>query len=705
MVITAFVEATVAADRISSFLRADELQDDAVRREEAVTEHGDESVTVSHGTFTWDKNEPDNDCLKDVSFTATKGSLSCILGRVGSGKSSFLQAILGELHKREGEVVLRGSTAYVSQQYFIMNASIRENIIFGHRYDPDFYQRTVSACALLEDFQHLPDGDETQVGEKGISLSGGQKARVTLARAVYARADIYLLDDPLSAVDQHVGKHLIENVFGSKGVLSSKTRLMATNSIPVLREADRITLIQGMDPSVYLSIALLISTAGEFVEAGSYDSVMAAKGSIYDIIRHMKDNQDQNDDASSGELTIAPAGASQDASSDEDNIPELAVALGSLKSRRVSLRRASAASLRRDRRKIADEEAQAGRRTATAAETSEKGKVKWSVYAEYAKACNLWGVFIYAFTLTVSQALYVGGNLWLKEWSEANSEHGGNPQIGKYLGIYFAFGMSAAILVVLQNLVLWIFCAIEAARKLHDRMALSIFRSPMSFFETTPAGRILNRFSNDVYRIDEVLCRSFNMLFANSARSFATIAIISYTTPPFIVVALPLAFLYLYIQGYYLRTSRELKRLDSVSRSPVYAHFQETLGGISTIRAYRQQDRFIRENEYRMDENLRAYFPSINANRWLAVRLEFIGSIIILGAAGLSIFAVASGSGLSSGAVGLAMSYALQITQSLNWIVRQTVEVETNIVSVERTLEYSALRTSPSPRAQTTVNT
>jgi len=217
---------------------------------------------------------------------------------------------------------------------------------------------------------------------------------------------------------------------------------------------------------------------------------------------------------------------------------------------------------------------------------------------------------------------------------------------------------------------------LQAARKLHDSMAASVFRSPMEFFETTPAGRILNRFSNDIYRIDEVICRCFNMLFQNSARSIATILIISFTTPPFLAVAIPLAFLYFYIQRYYLRTSRELKRLDSVSKSPIYAHFQETLGGISTIRAYQQQTRFVKENEHRMDENLRAYFPSINANRWLAVRLEFIGSIIILGSAGLSIMSVASGSKLSAGAVGLAMSYALQITGSLNWIVRQTVEVE-----------------------------
>lgn len=170
-----------------------------------------------------------------------------------------------------------------------------------------------------------------------------------------------------------------------------------------------------------------------------------------------------------------------------------------------------------------------------------------------------------------------------------------------------------------------------------------------------------------------------------------TLVVISVSTPIFIVLIIPLALLYLYIQRYYLRTSRELKRLDSVSKSPIYAHFQESLSGISTIRAFRQQKRFSLENEWRVDNNLSAYFPSISANRWLAVRLEFLGSVIILAAAGFSIVSVASHSGLSAGLVGLSMSYALQITQSLNWIVRQTVEVETNIVSVERALEYARL--------------
>lgn len=184
---------------------------------------------------------------------------------------------------------------------------------------------------------------------------------------------------------------------------------------------------------------------------------------------------------------------------------------------------------------------------------------------------------------------------------------------------------------------------------------------------------------------------SIFQLFVNTGRAIYTLILVTASTPIFISLVIPLGAVYLYIQRYYLRTSRELKRLDSVTRSPIYAHFQESLGGITTIRAYRQQKRFALENEWRVDANVRAYFPSVVANRWLAVRLEFIGSFIILAAAAFTIISVATGSGLSAGMVGLAMSYALQITQSLNWIVRQTVEVETNIVSVERVLEYARL--------------
>ncbi|KAL6233841.1 hypothetical protein BDW75DRAFT_214069 [Aspergillus navahoensis] len=685
MVITSVIEASVAVRRLTDYFTAEELQTDAVKNEDPVAHLGDESVRIREASFSWSRYK-DETVLEKIDLSCRKGELNCIVGRVGSGKSSLLQALLGDLWKTEGEVIVRGRIAYVAQAAWVMNASVRENIVFGHRWDPQFYELTVEACALLDDFKNLPDGDQTEVGERGISLSGGQKARLTLARAVYARADIYLLDDVLSAVDQHVGRHLINRVLGRNGILNSKTRILATNSIPILKEADFIGLLRDKT----------------LIENGTYEQLMAMKGEVFNLVRTtMNESEDEGSGAESGGLASPESSEAttmiEGPDSDFSDTDEAEQQIGSLapikgagprRTSTVTLRRASTVSWRGPRRKLGDEENVL--KSKQTQETSQQGKVKWSVYGEYAKNSNLIAVAFYLVALVGAQTAQVGGSYWLKHWTE-KSETQSAPNAGKFIGIYLALGLGSSFLVILQNLILWIFCSIEASRKLHERMAFSIFRSPMRFFETTPSGRVLNRFSSDIYRIDEVLARTFNMLFGNSAKAIFTLLVIANSTPPFLIVVIPLGYVYFSYQKYYLRTSRELKRLDSVTRSPIYAHFQESLGGISTIRAYQQEERFSLENEWRMDANLRAYFPSISANRWLAVRLEFIGSVIILVSALLSIVSVATGSKLSAGMVGLAMSYALQITQSLNWIVRQTVEVETNIVSVERVLEYASL--------------
>ncbi|KAJ5947491.1 Metal resistance protein YCF1 [Penicillium verhagenii] len=686
MVITSIIESTVAVKRLTEYFLADELQTEAVTFQDPVEHAGDESVRVRDASFTWNRYSGTT-VLENIDLSARKGELSCIVGRVGAGKSSLLQSILGELWKSQGEVVVRGRVAYVAQAPWVMNASVRENIVFGHRWDPAFYDLTVEACALIDDFKIMPDGDQTEVGERGISLSGGQKARLTLARAVYARADIYLLDDVLSAVDQHVGRHIINKVLGPSGVLSGKTRILATNAITVLKEADYIGLLR--DKTI--------------IESGTYQQLMAMKGEIANLVNtNLVESEEERTPIGSDDEIASREGSEETAilDNEDDSDSEDLEEPGSLvpikrssepgrKKSFATLRRASTATWQGPRRKLGDEENVL--KTKQTQETSQQGKVKWGVYGEYAKNSNLAAVAVYLIAMLAAQTSQVLGNYWLKHWTEMNEKQGGNESTGMFIGVYLSFGLGASLLVIVQNLILWIFCSIEASRKLHERMAFAIFRSPMQFFETTPSGRILNRFSSDIYRVDEVLARTFNMLFANTARAMFTMVVIASSTPAFLLLVIPLGYIYLSYQKYYLRTSRELKRLDSVTRSPIFAHFQESLGGISTIRAYRQENRFALENEWRMDANLRAYFPSISANRWLAVRLEFIGSIIILSSAGLAILSVSTGSGISAGMVGLAMSYALQITQSLNWIVRQTVEVETNIVSVERVLEYANL--------------
>lgn len=350
MVITAIIEASVAVGRLTDFFTSPELQPDAVLRSDSVS-HGEESVRIRDASFTWNKDEARN-ALSDINFSARRGELSCIVGRVGAGKSSMLQTMLGDLYKLKGEVVVRGASAYVAQSAWVMNASVRSNITFGHKWDPAFYDRTIKACALMDDFAVLPDGDQTEVGERGISLSGGQKARLTLARAVYARADNYFLDDVLSAVDQHVGRHIIDNVLGPKGLLAGKTRILATNAIPVLMEAHFVVLLRD----------------GRIVERGTYEQLIAMKGEIAQLIKTASSEDTNEDKQSSSPSSTSETMYESEEPDFEDETDEAQEGGDQLapikphgggplrKGSELTLRRASTASFRGPRGKLSDEE-------------------------------------------------------------------------------------------------------------------------------------------------------------------------------------------------------------------------------------------------------------------------------------------------------------------------------------------------------------
>lgn len=655
MAISSWVEAQVAIGRLQSFFTSEELQKDAVTFKPKALKKDDVTVEVKRGTFLWQRKPEYKIALANVYFSAKKGDLACIVGKVGSGKSALIQSILGDLRRIDGSVTIAGSVAYVAQLPWIMNGSVKENIVFGHRFDPVFYEKTVKACALTVDFAILKDGDQTLVGEKGISLSGGQKARISLARAVYARADVYLLDDPLAAVDEHVGKHLVDHVLGPNGLLSTKTKILSTNKISVLSISDSITLLKN----------------GIISEQSTYDAIKGdQKSALNQLIEEFGHIREDSEEFKEEDIDI-------------DNLVSSDEASGTGITDALSVRRASFESLRSIR--FSDDDAKDNNK-----EHREQGKVKWNIYWQYAKACNLKYVTIFLVCVGLPQMLSVTSNIWLKHWSEVNSEKGSNPDIGLYLGVYLALGVAASSAVLLQSILLWQYCSIEASKWFHSNMVTSVLRARMQFFETTPIGRILNRFSNDIYKIDEVIARTISNFLVNCTKVGMTLAVICFSTWQFGVFIIPMFYLYLYYQKYYMAASRELRRLDSVTRSPIYAHFQESLGGSSTIRGFQQTERFEHISRSRVDNNMSAYFPSVNANRWLAVRLEFLGSMIILASAGFAVLTLVTGS-ISSGLVGLSVSYALQITQSLNWIIRMSVEVETNIVAVERVEEYSTL--------------
>ncbi|CAG8480040.1 2241_t:CDS:10 [Ambispora gerdemannii] len=678
-VITSTIEASVALNRMENFLTAEEVDQNAVKHEDYhhtlenfSTGNSDiELVSIKNATFRWSKDSPEP-ILRDINLSVSKGKLVAIVGRVGAGKSSLLSALLGEMEKSSGEVIVRGTVAYVAQSAWIMNTSLRDNITFGYQFEQEFYDEIIEACALKPDIDMLPGGDLTEIGERGINLSGGQKARIGLARAAYSRADIYLFDDPLSAVDAHVGKHIFDQVIGPNGLLRTKARIFVTHGIHNLSRADSIVMLRD----------------GTIIEQGDFESLMQNKQELYNLIsefgqQDQSDQLDQSDETSSIKSQTLIEAYEMDGSVGDPKYEET--------TRPPRERRLSVATLSRPvmadtkSRKLGVE---LGKESLIVREESATGSVPWSVYKVYITSSSSIAVTIFLFLMIGSQGVQVASNYFLKFWSSENEKRGENVNIFLYLGIYGLIGIVYSFTTILQTIVLWVFCAIRAARRLHQEMLNSVVRSPMSFFDTTPLGRILNRFSKDQYTIDEVLPRTFAGYFRTLFMVLATISVICFSTPSFILLIVPMLFLYNYIQRYYLATSRELKRLDSVTRSPIYAHFQETLGGVSTIRAYQQQDRFIEENEYRLDENQKAYFPSISCNRWLAVRLEFLGSLIIFGASILSVIKLITTGNIDAGLVGLSVSYALMVTQALNWAVRQFCEIETNIVSVERAKEY-----------------
>ncbi|KZO97808.1 hypothetical protein CALVIDRAFT_513006 [Calocera viscosa TUFC12733] len=676
-VITSFVEASVAIGRLQSFLLGAELQPDAVKLAPFPSpQQGDVLVSVKDGEFKWSKSQPEPTLL-NVDLELKKGELVSVVGRVGSGKSSLAAAVLGEMLKTEGSVTIHGTVAYAPQQPWIMGGTVRENITFGHRYEHAFYEETIEACGLREDLAILPEGDLTAVGERGVSLSGGQKARISLARAVYSRADIFILDDPLSAVDAHVGRHIFDHVMGPHGLLAGKARLLITNAIPFVQQSDDILMIRN----------------GVIIERGSFREVMAARSDLYRLLNEFGKMKEQSvsrervepeEDAE----TITDI---EDDDSDETMAEKEAKGFGKenfpRRFSRATLRRASVLSTGERRKEIME----VSKASMSSKEIRAVGSVGMKVYIEYIKACSVPGAIGFFTAMCLMQAAQVGQNLWLKSWGEHNLRTGDNGNKSFYLGVFFAFGMSYIILSFFSSVLLWCFCTLRAAVRLHENMFQALMRSPMSFFETVPVGRILNVASRDVAVVDESLARVFSSAFRTFASVFSTMIVLTVSSPPFLLFIIPMFFVYRQIQRYYLASSRELKRLDAVSRSPVFASFQETLGGLTSIRAFRQQKRFIAENEARVDANQQAYFPSFTCNRWLAVRLEFLGSCIILISAMLATWSVITGR-VSAGLVGLMMSYATSVTGSLNWMVRSATEIETNAVSIERLEQYATLQ-------------
>uniref|UniRef100_A0AAR2KIZ5 ATP-binding cassette, sub-family C (CFTR/MRP), member 3 n=1 Tax=Pygocentrus nattereri TaxID=42514 RepID=A0AAR2KIZ5_PYGNA len=688
-VISSLAQASVSLRRVQEFLSHDELNPDNVDRKPAPSDY---AVTVVNGKFSWLKK--DSPTLQNINVLVPQGSLLAVVGHVGCGKSSLVSALLGEMEKLEGHISIRGSVAYVPQQAWIQNATLRDNILFGKPYVEQKYRCVLEACALTPDLEVLPGGDQTEIGEKGINLSGGQRQRVSLARALYSEADVYLLDDPLSAVDAHVAKHIFDNVIGPEGALRGKTRILVTHGISFLPQVDNImVLVDGM-----------------VSEMGSYQDLLKQNGAFADFLRNYS-LEDIIEDAEA--MKIISRGASLDKvlMDEEELFPDDALSNHTdmvdnepavNEARRQFMRQMSVMSndvenpktksIRRRRcseRRHGDqqqEKKEAKGEKLIQAETTETGRVKFKVYWEYAKVVGpLLSIFI-CFLYASQSAAAIGANIWLSQWTnDARNNTIAHEKVHMRVGVYAALGITQGFLVMSSTFTLAL-GKIQAACKLHQSLLDNKFHTPQAFFDTTPIGRIINRFSKDIYVIDEALPYTVLMFLGTFFASLSTMIVIIFSTPIFAVVIVPLALIYFFVQRFYVATSRQLKRLESVSRSPIYSHFSESITGTSVIRAYGRNSAFVLMSDMKVDENQKSYYPGIVSNRWLGVRIEFIGNCIVLFAA---LFAVIGKESLNPSLVGLSVSYALQVTMSLNWMVRMTSDLESNIVAVERVKEYS----------------
>ncbi|XP_068632708.1 multidrug resistance-associated protein 1 isoform X2 [Battus philenor] len=665
-VISNVVQTSVGIKRLNKFMNCDELDENSVEHD--INES--DPLVIENGHFSWGEEQP---VLRNISLRIPRGSLVAVVGAVGSGKSSLLSALLGEMDKISGRVNTLGSVAYVPQQAWIQNATLQDNILFGKPMDKSKYNNVIGVCALKTDFDVLPGGDQTEIGEKGINLSGGQKQRVSLARAVYHDADNYFLDDPLSAVDSHVGKHIFDKVIGPSGLLKEKTRVWVTHNVTYLAQTDMVLVLRD----------------GQVSEAGTYQQLLEKKGAFAEFLLHHLSDAERTSPEELDEIK-----------------QELESKLGSeFQNKLQRARSLSESASESDQPAAGDRTGSVKRRTPDEinpnelkeknklieTEKTETGSVKWSVYKHYLTSVGVVASVVTILMNLVLQLFQVGSNYWLSEWSNDRSMITENGTVDKskrdlYLGVYGGLGIGQVISVSVSSLALYL-GTLAAARTLHATLLAGVLRAPsIGFFDCTPVGRVLNRFSKDVDVLDNVLPMTLRGWTSCFFAVLGTLFVISFSTPIFMTIILPIGLLYYVIQRFYVATSRQLKRLESVSRSPIYSHFGESITGATTIRAYGVAHRFVEESERGVDHNQSCFYPSCIANRWLAVRLEMIGNLIIFFAA---LFAVLDRESTNPGLVGLSVSYALQITQTLNWLVRMTSEVETNIVAVERIKEYA----------------
>ncbi|KAK6781531.1 hypothetical protein RDI58_019327 [Solanum bulbocastanum] len=640
-IITQVVNANVSLKRLEELLLAEER----ILLPNPPLEPGLPAISIKNGCFSWE-SKAEKPTLSNINLDIPIGSLVAIVGGTGEGKTSLISAMLGEVPAiTDSMVVVRGTVAYVPQVSWIFNATVRENILFGSAIDAARYDRAIDVTALRHDLELLPGGDLTEIGERGVNISGGQKQRVSMARAVYSDSDVCIFDDPLSALDADVGRQVFERCI--KGELKGKTRVLVTNQLHFLSQVDKIILVHdGM-----------VKEEGTFEYLSNngilFQKLMENAGKMEEYTKEKENDDDDNDNDKSSKPVV----------NGETN--------------------GVAKEVGKDKKE--------GKSVLIKQEERETGVVSSNVLMRYKNALGgSWVVLVLFMCYFLTEALRVGSSTWLSFWTDQSSST--RYSAGFYNLIYSLLSLGQ-VMVTLMNSFWLITSSLYAAKMLHDAMLNSILRAPMVFFHTNPLGRIINRFAKDIGDIDRSVAPFVSMFLGQVFQLISTFVLIGIVSTMSLWAIMPLLVLFYGAYLYYQSTAREVKRLDSISRSPVYAQFGEALNGLATIRAYKAYDRMANINGKSVDNNIRFTLVNMSGNRWLAIRLETVGGLMIWLTATFAVMqnGRAKNQEAFASTMGLLLSYALNITSLLTAVLRLASLAENSLNAVERVGTYIEL--------------
>ncbi|KAG9446395.1 hypothetical protein H6P81_012523 [Aristolochia fimbriata] len=632
--ISMIAQTKVSIDRVHEFINEEDQKRLAYN---LIPNMPDVAVEIEVGEYAWETNffsiKPVVKITKRLKIG--KGQKVAICGSVGSGKSSFLCSIIGEIPRISGrEIKVYGSRAYVPQSAWIQTGTVRENVLFGKNMDGELYEEVVKGCALDKDIEMWADGDMTIVGERGMNLSGGQKQRIQLARAVYNNSDVFLLDDPFSAVDVHTGAHLFKECLSQ--LLVDKTVIYVTHQLEFLDFSDLV----------------LVMRDGAIVQSGKYEDLI--KDTDGELVRQMTAHNQSFSQVTSPEEGNLSTSASHEVQESEV----------------IEEKTCTISSINNLSEKIYEED-------------RETGRVKWRVYSTFITSAYK-GLLVPIILLcqVLFQGLQIGSNYWIAWGSEKEGRMSKERLIGVF--VLLSAGSSAFIL---GRAVLLSTVAIETAQRLFSNMITSVFRSPMSFFDSTPSSRILNRTSTDQSIVDtDIPYRLAGLAFALIQLLAIIILMSQVTWQVFLLFVIVLA-ISIWYQAYYITTARELARMVGVRKGPILHHFSESIAGAATIRCFNQQERFHNKNLGIIDDYSRIAFHNSATMEWLCIRINFLFNLVFFLL--LLILVTLPRSSVDSSLAGLAATYGLNLNVLQAWVIWNLCNVENKMISVERILQYS----------------